>query len=578
MIPALLCVPPRFLAAGCSSSAPRLWAPGPLAKETHVANPFLVLGGIAVGLVVATFGVLQVPGWVASAQDAAAINDLSNLNQAQAIHMNTSGMFSADVTTLSGGAEAAGFGLEAPVATLAMSDMALASTDAYGIAFKLSDGVALKHLGTTDTGDAYCAVVQSASGRYFASTSTKTISDASETGLAAMNDAECVTEARDDYTGLEPGTDPQPEVPETPKFPEDQAIFKINTTLAGCTFPSLSIPLGTTPNATIDWGDGLWSKAYAGANQHRYAVPGEYTVTVEGTVAGFGSMSTTTADCITEVAHFGEDMGMTTLASMFAGMANVQSVSSPPASVTDLSRMFYNNKTFNDDLKWDVTHVKTMKEMFRQTDAFNGDISTWRPRNVTDMSSMFLLAKAFNGDLRGWETQSVENFTGMFQSAALFTSDLSGWNTGAATSMMNMFSGATAFNSDLRWDVRNVTTMQGMFQGASKFNGNVSTWKTDSLTNIRQMFMSAPVFNQDVSGWTTEKVTNMGQAFRGAIAFNRDITKWKTSMVTDMNNMFNGAKAFTCDISAWKVDLVSSSSQFSSGSGLTLAMIPAKFR
>lgn len=28
-----------------------------------MANPFLVLGGIAVGIITATFGILQVPGW-----------------------------------------------------------------------------------------------------------------------------------------------------------------------------------------------------------------------------------------------------------------------------------------------------------------------------------------------------------------------------------------------------------------------------------------------------------------------------------------------------------------------------------
>lgn len=56
-----------------------------------MANPFLVLGGIAVGIVVATFGVLQVPGWVRSAQDAAALNDLAQASIAQAAAVSISG-------------------------------------------------------------------------------------------------------------------------------------------------------------------------------------------------------------------------------------------------------------------------------------------------------------------------------------------------------------------------------------------------------------------------------------------------------------------------------------------------------
>ncbi|WP_431796562.1 hypothetical protein [Microbacterium enclense] len=44
-----------------------------------MANPFLVLGGIAVGIVAATFGILQVPGWIGTAQDVAAVNDLAQV-------------------------------------------------------------------------------------------------------------------------------------------------------------------------------------------------------------------------------------------------------------------------------------------------------------------------------------------------------------------------------------------------------------------------------------------------------------------------------------------------------------------
>lgn len=42
-------------------------------------NPFLVLGGVAVGVITAGIGVLAVPGWIDNANDSAAINDLGSI-------------------------------------------------------------------------------------------------------------------------------------------------------------------------------------------------------------------------------------------------------------------------------------------------------------------------------------------------------------------------------------------------------------------------------------------------------------------------------------------------------------------
>lgn len=64
-----------------------------------MANPFLVLGGIAVGLVTATFGVLQVPGWVASAQDASAKNDVAQVSIYESASLSKTGVAQASLTT-----------------------------------------------------------------------------------------------------------------------------------------------------------------------------------------------------------------------------------------------------------------------------------------------------------------------------------------------------------------------------------------------------------------------------------------------------------------------------------------------
>lgn len=110
-----------------------------------MANPFLVLGGIAVGVVVAAFGVLQIPGWVQSAKDAAAVNDLGSVAASEAASLSL-GLKYLSGTELVGAA------------------------DKLGTNFTVSDGVQLC-ITRNDDASAYAAVARSSSGAYFARTS-----------------------------------------------------------------------------------------------------------------------------------------------------------------------------------------------------------------------------------------------------------------------------------------------------------------------------------------------------------------------------------------------------------------------
>ncbi len=56
-----------------------------------MANPFLVLGGIAISVITAAFGVLSVPGWVNSAHNASAQNDVGTISLAEAAAVTTVG-------------------------------------------------------------------------------------------------------------------------------------------------------------------------------------------------------------------------------------------------------------------------------------------------------------------------------------------------------------------------------------------------------------------------------------------------------------------------------------------------------
>ena len=223
----------------------------------------------------------------------------------------------------------------------------------------------------------------------------------------------------------------------------------------------------------VDWGDGSTDNvSAAGPFPHTYTTSGRYTITVSGSLTGFGQdplnldLPLSGSQYLRAVRSFGE-LGITSLSFAFWGSTNLVDV---PATL---------------------------------------------PATVTDMSYMFSGSSSFNGDVSGWDTSAVTDMSGMFSYASSFNQSLNSWDTGSVTSMRRMFHGASAFNQNLNnWDTGLVTSMKGMFDGSSSFNGDVSGWDTGSvLTDKSYMFYRATAFNGDVSGWDTGLVTNMEGMF-----------------------------------------------------------------
>lgn len=105
-----------------------------------MANPFLVLGGIAVGIITAAFGILQVPGWVASAQDASAQNDVAQVSILQSASLSQTGEVLNEAGVLAPPAE-----LGVKVSTQAGADDLTVLTDdtdpkVYAVAVKSESG------------------------------------------------------------------------------------------------------------------------------------------------------------------------------------------------------------------------------------------------------------------------------------------------------------------------------------------------------------------------------------------------------------------------------------------------------
>jgi len=139
--------------------------------------------------------------------------------------------------------------------------------------------------------------------------------------------------------------------------------------------------------------------------------------------------------------------------------------------VSDMTGMFQNAQAFNQDIgNWDVGRVISYNQMFYRTTGNtpfnNGDLSGvvgtgmqgWNIGGnlvlgeTINMNRMFRESDQFNQDLSTWDLSKVTNFTEMFFNTNLFTgTGLGTWKIGGSNTdpidMTSMFSGAVVFNS-----------------------------------------------------------------------------------------------------------------------------------
>ncbi|MCP3659123.1 MAG: BspA family leucine-rich repeat surface protein [Bacteroidetes bacterium] len=149
-------------------------------------------------------------------------------------------------------------------------------------------------------------------------------------------------------------------------------------------------------------------------------------------------------------------------------------------NVKDMSRLIFDiggkRSLFNEKIgNWNVSNVKTMKEMFEEAFAFNQLLRYWDVSNVEDMEGMFSLAFSFDQYINDWNVSKVKNMRQMFFIARVFNQPLYKWIVSNVTNMQSMFYAAFAFNQSLRdWDVSNVDDMRTMFIGYTGPLGNTS--------------------------------------------------------------------------------------------------------
>merc|ERR1712086_996336 len=85
------------------------------------------------------------------------------------------------------------------------------------------------------------------------------------------------------------------------------------------------------------------------------------------------------------------------------------------SQVTDMNRLFNNQRKFNDSLYyWDVRNVVDMNGMFNAATSFNQNLSAWDIEKVREMRFMFTSASAFNQNLDSWQVSADTNTNCMF--------------------------------------------------------------------------------------------------------------------------------------------------------------------
>lgn len=354
----------------------------------------------------------------------------------------------------------------------------------------------------------------------------------------------------------------------------DALVLIFNTALEADN--TVTLPLKGVVDVTIDWGDASANASCpAVANapgyvQCAYPAAGTYTVSIEGTLTGFGDLEGyngswngyPNVEKLIEVRSFG-NVGLVDLFGGFMSATNLVKVPEIlPPTVRSLSALFAYASSFNHPnvTLWDTANVTDMSSTFSGT-PFSHPIGNWDTSSVTNMAYMFNNATSFNQPIDAWNTSSVTSMQGMFYGASSFNQPIGDWDTSSVTSMSHMFAEATSFNQPIGdWDTSSVTEMRDMFKGASdcatSFNQPIGDWDTSAVTDMHGMFNCATTFNQPIGDWDTSSVTDMSFMFRSAVRFNQPIGDWDTAAVKNMHQMFLLASVFNQPISNWDTSSV----------------------
>jgi len=128
-----------------------------------------------------------------------------------------------------------------------------------------------------------------------------------------------------------------------------------------------------------------------------------------------------------------------------------------------------------------------------------------------------------DADLSKICTSPVTDLSEIFKDSNLFNQDISSWDVSNVTNMNRLFSGAASFNANISfWNVSKVISMQSMFENATSFNQPIGSWFVKDVLDMSRMFYGSVAFNQDLRDWCVSNITEEPELFATNSALNED--------------------------------------------------------
>jgi surface protein len=190
------------------------------------------------------------------------------------------------------------------------------------------------------------------------------------------------------------------------------------------------------------------------------------------------------------------------------------------SSVTTMANMFqgttYQSEyhEFNQDIgSWNVQNVKDFGSMFEASKFDNGgsdSIGNWVFSSLYTWDELLAM---YGGSLYSAEFQlSYRGLGGMFKSSQAFNRNISSWNPYRSAGFKHMFYYATAFNNGgssgiNNWNTSGAYSMEYALYHATAFNQPIGGWDLNGVTSIKYMLSGATTFNQNLSAWDISTIT-----------------------------------------------------------------------